>query len=572
MKTASGGVLVARALKMNGINQVFALIGHHISLIFQGCAQEGIKIFDVRHEQAAAYMSDGWSKVAGSLGVAVMIGGPGFTNAITGILKAYFSYTPMLVIIGGIDPRLKDNNMTHDMDQLTVIRPYTKWCGRVYDTRRIPEYIAMAIRHALSGRLGPSVLEIPISYLQQKVDSETVFWPEKLRTDARVFGDESEIERAVELINRVERPMVIAGSGVYYSQGSKALEEFVEKSGIPTYTVYSGRGTLPDDHELAFGTGRVLEAGPQLYAFRKADLVIVLGASLDYTLGFGKPPAFGDNQSYIQVDINGAEIGSSGREIDVGIVGDCRSVLQSLTRKLCDSGLNTKKFAGWARELRSAEKEYWKNLIDEIDFEAKPIHPARLLMDINNVLPRDSITVVDGSNALMWGALLLKTYCPGHQIIGPDGTFGQMGAALPLAIAAKAAHPEKVVLVYTGDGSFGFNAIEIDTAVRLGIPVIVVVHNDGAWGFCRSTQEILYNTKNPPGTCLGYQRYDKLTESLGGYGELVEDPCDIVPALKRAIASGLPACINVIVDEKANSPGASRLNDFLKKIAENVGE
>jgi len=565
MGKVNGGLLVSQALQREGIEQIFGLIGYYVSPIFAACSKTGLKIYDTRHEQAAVHMADGYSQLTGNPGVAVVTGGPGFANTISGIIKAYKSFTPLVLITGGFEPQRKDAGGLEDMDQLTLVKQYTKWCGTVYDTARIPEYIAIAFRHAVSGRRGPVVLEIPINYLRNEVDEESVVWPEKYRTDAKIYGDNEKIEEAICLIEKAKKPIVIAGNGVFYSKAEEELKMFTEYTGIPVFTVNAGRGVLPDDHEFCFSPGRALEAGPQLYAFKNADTVIVLGSSLDYSVSFGKPPVFAQNQVFIQVDVDPSEIGFSCRNIDVGIIGHSNVVLKQMLDSMKASGKVIKdKYSSWVSELRKIRADFWSDFETDINQNSKLIHPQKLINDIQQVIPKDSIIVMDGSNAMLWACLLFKCYKPGHHVIGPSGTYGPMGTGLPLALGAKIAKPDKVVVLYTGDGSLGFNLIEVNTAVRMGIPVVIIVHNDSSWGFCRETQRTIFgDSACNYGTNLGFTRYDKIVEDFGGYGELISNPDDIVPALNRAINSNKIACLNVVIDGEM-SPGANFLNGTVK--------
>lgn len=558
MAKVRGGRLAAITLKQLGINKVFGLIGYQVTYLFDGCYQEGIQILDVRHEQAAVHMADGWAQVTGNVAVAITIGGPGFTNAISAILKAQTSNTPLIVITGAAESYKNDLGAMQQIDHWDMVKDYVKWSVLVPCIERIPEYIYKAFQYTVNGKPGVVVLSMPVNVLSEYIDLDNIIWPSKEMTVRKViYPDISDIKRMMALIQDSKKPIIIAGSGVLYSQAAEELKRFVETTGIPVYTINAGRGCVSDYHDLSFGIGRPLEGGPQLYGFKNADTVIVMGVKLNFTIGYGKPPIFSTRQKFVQIDIDPDEIGKSGRTIDIGIVGDLKATLKLLLEEI--SNCKIPSFKKWVDELRENEKRYWQefNNIYRLNSGSK-INPIRLIDLIQNVLPEDFISVVDGSNSLFWGLLLLKCTNAGHQLIGPSGILGPMGSGLPLALGAKVAKPDKVVLLYTGDGSLGFNLAELGTAIRLGIKILIVVHNDGAWGLPKDTQKRLFGKTYAVN--LGITRFDKIVECLGGHGEYVVNEDEIVPALQRAMKSEKLACINVVIDDSIISPGAKLLS------------
>ncbi len=560
MDKISGGELVVRQLINEGIEHATGLIGYYVSPIFYACSRLGFKVIDTRHEQGAIHIADGYAEASGKVGTAIVTGGPGFANAVSGIIKSYKAANPILVIVGGFEPSRRDVGGLEDMDQLTLVKSYTKWCASVHDTKRIPEYIAMAIRYAVSGRKGPVVLEIPIDILRNDVFKKEVVWPNKYRTDAKLYGDYKKIEETIDLLGKAKKPIILAGNQVVWAKAEKQLLEFVELTGVPIFTINDARGSISDEYKLCFGSGRTIEGGCQLYAYKNADLVIALGIDLDYQISFAKVPIFNEHMKFIQVDRCAENIGFSSRTVDVGLVGDCDVILKQFNKILQEKQFANNKYAEWYLELGDAKHEYDLKLKQRSNLEMTPIHPMRVINEIEDVLSKDRIVVLDGSNAMFWGCSQFKSYISCQQIIGPNATYGQMGTGLPTAIGAKLANKDKCVLLYTGDGSFGFNIMEINTAIRFNIPLIIVVHNDSAWGFCKETQRTIYGQDCCGyGTELGLVRYDKLVEDLGGYGEFVETVNQIRPAIKRALESGKVACIN-IVTAPIMSPGANFLN------------
>ena len=334
MALIDGGTLVVKALKNEGISHIHGQIGFYVSPIFAACSNLNLPIYDTRHEQAAVHMAEGYAQVTGKIGVAVLTGGPGFINAIGGIVKCYESNTPVLVIIGAFDPGRKDVGGLEDINQLDIIKQHVNWCATIYNTKRIPEYISMAIRNAYIGQKGPVVLEIPIPYLLNKVEETDICWPHKFGTDAEIYGDVNKIKEAVKLLYQAERPVILAGDAIFYDHAEEELTRFIEQTNIPVLTADLGRGVLPDSHDLCFASGRTIEGGPQLYAWKHADYIMILGKHLDYSVSFGKAPIFGEHQIKVQIDIEGKEIGKSSAAIDIGIIGNTNTVLRQFREEL----------------------------------------------------------------------------------------------------------------------------------------------------------------------------------------------------------------------------------------------
>jgi thiamine pyrophosphate-dependent acetolactate synthase large subunit-like protein len=357
----------------------------------------------------------------------------------------------------------------------------------------------------------------------------------------RPAGDPAQIEAAIALLEKAERPIIVSGSGILWSGASEQLRKWVDQTGIPFYTTPQGRGVVPDDHELSFLTARST-------AFREADLALVIGTRINYVIGFLSPPRFNAAAKLIQVDINAGEIGHN-HPADVGIVGDAGAVLEQLL-EAADGRLKRGRYSGWTDHLRAVDVEKTKESEARLSNDATPIHPLRLCKEVRDFLDRDAILVVDGQEILNYGRQSIPTFEPGHRL--NSGPFGTMGVGLPFGLGAKAAAPDKQVLVLHGDGSFGLNAMELDTAVRWKLPVVTVVSLNGGW-----TAD---PDGNKPGRDLGYTRYDKMAEALGCHAEYVEEPGQIRPALERAFKSGQPALVNVKTDYRARATTAAFSN------------
>lgn len=544
MAQVDGGDLVARALKKEEVTHLFTLCGGHVAAIYDGCIDEGIKVIDTRHEQAAAHAADGWARITRRPGVALVTAGPGVTDAVTGVANAYQAASPM-VLIGGRSPMVEfEMGSLQEMDHTEFMKPITKWSRTCLETRRIPEYISMAFRHATSGKPGPVFLEIPADILTNRVEESEVVFPEKYRTEARTYGDPAAVSAAARLLLQAERPMVMAGSAIWWCDASDSLRRLADMAKLPVYLNALGRGSLPPDYPYFFAQSRRA-------ALAQADVVLIIGTPIDFRLGYGRPPRFAKDCKVIQVDLDAADIGRN-RPIEVGIVGDTRAILNQLIDEL--SGRVGDLYQGpWLAYLRQVEEEAQKAQAPHLTSDAVPIGPLRLCHEIANFIDKGTIVVGDGGDIVSAAASVLGIYQPGHWV--DPGPFGCLGVGTGFAIAAKLARPDKKVLIVNGDGSFGLNCMEFDTAVRFDIPIVSIIGNDGQWGQVTMGQVAAYGRDRVVASILGDARYEKVVEALGGHGEYVERPQDIRPALERAFASGKPACVNVKIDP--NPPGVA---------------
>jgi len=532
MAIVSGGVLAARMLKAEGVEYIFSLVGGHIYALYDACVDAGIKIIDVRHEEAAAHMAEGYALATGKPGVCVVTAGPGFTNMITGTANAAVANSPIICLSGHSAIGEFDTGALQDLNQIDIIRPLTKMARAIYQTERIPEYIAMAFRHSLAGRPGPVYLEIPMDVFYNQVDESTVEMPSDYRTTARPAGDPDEVEKAISLLNAAERPVIVAGSGVWWAQAHEELRAFVEKSGIPVFTRNNGRGVISDRHPLCFGASA-------LSGLFKADVALVVGTQFNYTLASGKfPPEL----KIIRVDIDASVIGRN-RGVDVGIVGDAKNVIRQLIEAV-EPGSHD----AWLAALRKSKTKREERHRPFMESDKIPIHPLRVCAELGNIIDEDTIVCVDGGDIAVFGSMTLPTYAPGQHLANGASSFGCLGVGIPFAIAAKLARPEKKVIVLCGDGSFGLNAMEFDTALRHDLPIVCVISNDGCWGMIKHGLEDTYGADRMVGCDLPTRNYEKVVEALGGHGERVTQPSEIAPAIERALASGKPACVNVLTD------------------------
>lgn len=528
-----GGRLVAQSLAAHGVDAIFTLCGGHVMPIYEGCRLEGLRVVDVRHEQAAAHAAEAWGRVRRGCGVAVVTAGPGVTGTLTAVANSRVAQTP-LIVIGGARPLAQaEQGALQELDQLSLFKPVTKWAALGTSTERIPEYVAGAFRHALSQPRGPVYLELPMDVLFEEAAPDTP--PGSSRSEARAFGDPREMMKAAELLSGAARPAVIAGSGVWWDGAWKQLRNLAENGRLPIFLQGSGRGALPPGHELLLQHARGV-------ALAEADVVCVIGTPLDFRLRFGRFPA---ETKLVHVHADPTELGRN-RTPDASLVADCAAALGILADavKAPRDGRET-----WLGRLRAAEAAWWDEHRSELESDAAPIHHYRLGVELDRVLDPGTIVIGDGGDVVAAVSRVLRVHRPGHWL--DPGPFGCLGVGPPYALGVKTAMADAQVVVVAGDGSFGLNGFELETLTRLGLPAVFVIGNDAAWGEIRIPQVGLYGDDAQVATRLAPTRYDLLTHAFGGHAENVERPDEIAPALERALASGQPAVVNVALDPDA---------------------
>jgi len=535
MAEIHGGRVVAKALKAEEVSYIFTLCGGHVMPIYDGCIDEGIRVIDTRHEQTAAHAADGWARVTGRPGVAVVTAGPGLTDAVTGVASAHRANIPML-IFGGQGPRpFADMGSLQDMNHVELMRPITKWAVSVPEGRRLAEYVSMAFRIATTGLPGPVYLEMPIDQLFNTYEMERLTFPTKYRTDAGIAGDPRYIERTFELLRKAQRPVALVGTQLRWSRRREAYPIFAETFGMPIYVNGMGRGSLPPDNPYFFSQTRK-------DALKQADVVLIFGTPLDFRLGYGRDSHFNPSAAIVQIDLDGGEIGRN-RPIEIGIIGDTGIVMEQLTGLAKSEGYSATMTRPWLDEIRQRETQKLERMRAEMESDSVPINPLRACKEIADTLPRNAIAIGDGGDFVATAASVLKIYEQGHWL--DPGPLGTLGVGPGYAMAAKLAKPQNPVVIIYGDGSFGLHAMEFEAMVRQKINVVGIVGNDAAWQQIRRGQVQLYGEERAVATGLSFVHYEKVVEALGGHGEYVERPEQIRPAVERALGAGKPALVNI---------------------------
>ncbi len=540
-----GGKLAARALKQAGVKTIFTLTGGHIMPLYDGCIDEGIEIVGVRHEQAAVHAADAWARCnPGGIGVAAITAGPGVTDGVTGIANAWRANSPILVI-GGQGPfdNMRRGSL-QEMDHIGVVRPITKYADAVYQTHRIPEYIELAIRHAVSGIPGPSYLEIPMDIFMGQTEWEKAPIP-KIRTEpTRISPVRADVREAIELLKAAERPMLMAGTSDKWSRASEALNQFISETHTPSYTNGMGRGSIPPDSPEFLSRSRRV-------ALQKTDCIILAGTLLDFRMRFGK--TIPTEAKVIQLEMDAILVGQN-RSADVALVGNLGCSFDLRLEVMKEEGVQLD-FSSWRDELRVIETEEERKIEANLNSDEVPVDPQRMCREVRDWLSTldDPIVIGDGGDIVATAAKILPVAREGAWM--DPGPLGTLGVGMPFALAAQLANPGTPVVIIYGDGSFGLNGFEYDTAVRFNLPIIGVLGNDGAWGQMLRPQIKLYGEGRADSSLLAYTRYDKVVEALGGHGEHCERPEEIRPALERAAASGKPALVNVVIRQDSDFKG-----------------
>ena len=535
-----GGRLVARALRSRGVSKLFTLSGGHLFSVYDGCKEEGIEIVDTRHEQAASWAAEGWAKATREPGVAALTAGPGVTNGMSAMAGALFNNSP-LVVLGGRAPEMRwGSGSLQEIDHVPFVAPVTKSAETVKDPNAIGGVTAQAIDTALEMPSGPTFVDYPLDVVFSEGETDIP------APTARQAETAAGVEEAAALLAAAERPVIMAGTNLYWARGEDALRGLAEAVGVPVFLNGMGRGCLPADHELCFSRAR----GTGL---KGADVALVVGVPLDFRLGFGG--SFGEETKLIRLDAAPNTLKST-RQPDVELVGDIAASLAAIGEAALASGESGRRTQPWVEELRGVETERREAERPELDDERAPLHPMRVYRELNEILDRNAIVIGDGGDFVSYAGRVFESYEPGCWM--DPGPYGCLGAGPGQAIGAKVAHPDRQVALLLGDGAFGFSGLEFDTMVRHGLPVVAVMGNNGIWALEHHPMMFLYGysvaAELRPGT-----RYDEVVTALGGHGELVESPDQLRPALERAFESGLPALVNVLTDRDVVYPRKANL-------------
>jgi acetolactate synthase-1/2/3 large subunit len=532
-----GGRLVARRLKAQGVSRLFTLSGGHLFSIYEGCHAEGIDIVDVRHEATATFAAEGWAKVTREPGVAALTAGPGITNGMSGMASALQNHSPMIVL-GGRAPAFRwGQGSLQELDHVPFVRPVVKLAATAGATSEIPGLVDEAFSVARHPHTGPVFLDFPLDVVFSEADVEEFPEPSAPRP---VQADGAALERALALLSEAERPVIMAGTNLYWGRGEEALQALAEARGIPVFLNGLARGCVAADHELAFARARKTALG-------EADVALVVGVPMDFRLGFGA--AFAPECEIVAIDVAEPQ-----RDHPRGVAAELYGDVSSTLRGLAGSGSDTK---AWVERLRTIEMEKRAAELEQFQDPRAPLHPMRVYGELAQLLDRDAIVIGDGGDFVSYAGRVVDSYRPGCWL--DPGPYGCLGSGPGYALAAKLAYPDRQVVLLLGDGAFGFSGMEYDTLARHGVNVVGVMGNNGIWALEKHPMEFLYNGWSVAADLRPETRYDELVAALGGHGELVREPGELRGALERAFASGLPSLVNVLTDPTVAYPRSANL-------------
>jgi acetolactate synthase I/II/III large subunit len=542
-ETYHGGRLIARRLKAHGVSRLFTLSGGHLFSIYDGCREEGIEIVDVRHESTAAFAAEGWAKVTREPGVCALTAGPGVTNGMSAIASAQANHSPV-VVLGGRAPAMRwGQGSLQEIDHVPFVRPLTKLAATAGGTEEIPGLVDLAFQAAQAPHGGPTFLDFPLDYVFMEASEPEPVEDAPANDVIPARASASAIERAGALLGDAERPVIMAGTDLYWGRGEQQLLELAETLSIPVFLNGLARGCVPADHELFFSRARS-------QGLKGADVALVIGVPMDFRLAFGA--AFGEDTEIVVVDVAEPERALS-RAVAAECYGPLAGTLEDLRAAAGDSALAS---APWLAELRATETERREAERAEREDDRAPLHPMRLYAELGEMLDRDAIVIGDGGDFVSYAGRVIDSYQPGCWL--DPGPFGCLGTGPGYALAAKLAHPDRQVVLMVGDGAFGFSGMEFDTLARHGVNVVAVMGNNGIWALEKHPMEFLYGY-SVAAELRPETRYDQVVEALGGHGELVSTPQEVKPALERAFSSGRPALVNVLTDPSVVYPRKSNL-------------
>ncbi len=553
MSQVMGADVLARCLLQEGVEYVFGIPGGQLCPFLDAIRRfgtdAGLQFVMTRHEQAAAHMADAYARVTGKPGVCLGTVGPGAADLVPGVYAAWADSVPLVVLTAQNQTwkSYPERGSMQSLDQAALFAPITKWGARVAQWERIPELVQRAFRTAVAGRSRPVHLDIHVDVLMGVGEEDEVAYlpPPSYRASAGPVAPPELIAQAAAMLVAAERPLIHPGGGALRSGAWDEVRALCEYLAAPVSTSQAGRSILPEDHPLCLIPSSYAALGAQA----EADVVLRVGGRLGDTDFWGRPPYWGEpgTQKLIQIDVEPELIGLN-RPVDLALVGDAKATLAALlaaVRRLAGPAAER----GYMEDCRAATEAWLAQWEEGGSSDQAPTHPLRLVRDVRAFFPRAAISIVDGGNTNVWAHYLNRVYAPRSFLWAGDS--GHLGTGVPYAIGAKLARPDLPVYALCGDGAFAMNMQELETAARLKLPFVVIVANDGQWGMIKGAQMANYDARYI-GVDFADVRYDLVARAMGCYGERVEDPECITPALQRAVDSGLPAVLDVAVNRWAN--------------------
>lgn len=538
MAEIDGATLIARSLKTHGIKYAFGIVGIPVQPIAGAMLREGIKYIGMRHEQSASYAAGAVGYLTGRPGVALVVSGPGMTNAISGLGNAQANCWPMVLLAGANDSYQMGMGAFQEAPQMEAARPWVKYAAQPEAIARLPFYIEQAVKNSIYGRPGPTYLDLMGDVISGKVEEESVKQYPPAPDAPRPMTDPSSVSAAIDALKSAQNPLVIIGKGAAYARAEDEVRRFIEATQLPFLASPMGKGVVPDDHPLSVGAARS-------YALQNADLVFLMGARLNWIMHFGLPPRFREDVRVVQMDIAAEEIGRN-VPAEVALVGDAKAVTAQLNAYLEEHPWQYPAETTWRTGIEKKIEENVAGNVELMNDDSVPMGYYRALRDIRDLLPRDAMIVSEGASTMDIGRQVLNNYLPRHRL--DAGTWGTMGVGLSFAIAAQLVHPDKRVVDVEGDSAFGFSGMEVEVACRHNLPITFIVFNNNGIGGGPSDIE---RARVMPNAYIPDARYERVIEAFGGLGIHVERPEDLQPAIRKAFDHGGPSVINVKISNQS---------------------
>jgi 2-hydroxyacyl-CoA lyase 1 len=539
--TISGATLIARSLESQGVETMFGVVGFPVFNVARAAQREGIRYFGCRNEQAASYAAGAVGYLTGRPAACLAVSGPGMVHAIAGLANAWANCWPMLLLGGANDSYQNGQGAFQEAPQIEAARPFVKYAARPSSAARVPYYVEQAVRTSLYGRPGAVYLDLPNDVISARVETDSVELPPRCPDAPRPLAEPEQVARALELLRGAERPLVIVGKGAAYARAEGEVRAFLDRTALPFLPTPMGKGVVPDDHPLSVAPARS-------FALEQADVVLLVGARLNWILHFGQPPRFAEKLRVIQIDIAAEEIGTN-VPAAVALVGDARSVVGQLNAALDAQPWRHPETTPWRADLARQIEHNRATVEAMLADDSEPMGYYRVLREVRDLVPRDAIICSEGANTMDIGRTVLQSFAPRHRL--DAGTFGTMGVGLAFALAAAVVHPDKKVVAVEGDSAFGFSGMEVEVACRYRLPITFIVVNNNGIGGGVSGIDGADPLRVPPAVYSVGARYEKVIEAFGGDGFFVERIAELGPALRAALASPRPSLVNVMIDPQA---------------------
>jgi 2-hydroxyacyl-CoA lyase 1 len=539
MSEVDGATLMARSLKQQGIDHLFGVVGFPITPIATAAQKEGVAYIGMRNEQAASYAAQAYGYMTGRPGACTVVTGPGVVHGLAGLANAQQNCWPMILIGGASETYRGGMGAFQEERQVLIATPFCKFAHGIESVQRIPYYVEMATRHAIYGRPGACYLDMPDDIIGGKCDLEKAIQVERVPEPPRMVAPMENVEAALDLLQRAERPLVLVGKGMAWSRAENEVRAFIERTQVPFLRSPMGKGVVPDDHPLSVAAARTL-------ALQQADVVFLMGARFNWIFHFGLPPRFAKDVKVIQLDIAPEEIGHN-KKTEVPLVGDGKAIMAQLNKALANRQWFHPKDSAWRKMIAKKASDNAEQIKPQIDDDQAPANYYRALRDVAAWMPRNAILSAEGAGTMDIGLTQLPV-SDARSCLNA-GTYGTMGVGLGHAIAACVVHPDRPVIHLSGDSAIGFSGMEMETLVRYNFPAKIVVLNNGGIGpgMPSIPENPMFNLK--PNALIYGARYDKIMEDFGGKGFFVEDPKDLRRALDAAMKFPGPALVNVVLSQ-----------------------